>query len=369
MFRIGLMMSVLCVNALGAQIKAGHTSTDWELQPSLTYDALCLLNVLSGDPYYLNYYRAEFDHFNPMFTAQERESFRQLKAILKDESGGIISASLALYFSATPDQTLEEMIATTREPSRMREALMKTPYWDADGWAQFEKARPHIELALKALERVGFAGYWEQNAKPRVERRIAELKKELPKYNVVPVIEERLGHPLSSNRITIYLLEYSEPHGIKITGTRFITHESYPFRIVLHNAVHEMMHPPYDASDPAIASAIEQLGRDPAIRDKVEHHDKSFGYNTVPAYVEEDSVQALEEIVCERFGVERDSREYWKSQDDGIHILAVAIYVQYQEALRNKSIAFPEWLAQAVRAGELQGTKLSATTRAFFAGL
>jgi hypothetical protein len=354
---------------LGAQIKAGHTSTDWELQPSLTYDALCLLNVLSGDPYYLTYYRAEFDHFNPMFTAQERESFRQLKAILKDESGGIISASLALYFSATPDQTLEEMIATTREPSRMREALMKTPYWDADGWAQFEKARPHIELALKALERVGFAGYWEQNAKPRVERRIAELKKELPKYNVVPVIEERLGHPLSSNRITIYLLEYSEPHGIKITGTRFITHESYPFRTVLHNAFHEMMHPPYDASDPAIASAIEQLGRDPAIRDKVEHHDKSFGYNTVPAYVEEDSVQALEEIVCERFGVERDSREYWKSQDDGIHILAVAIYVQYQEALRNKSIAFPEWLVQAVRAGELQGTKLSATTRAFFAGL
>lgn len=367
--RIGVVLGILSVSALGVEIQGDHRSTDWELQPSLKYDALCLLNVLSGDPYYLTYYQAEFDHFNPLFTAKERESFRQLKTILKDESGGIISATLALYFSATPDETLEAMIATTRDPAGMRAALMKTPYWDADGWNQFEKARPHLEVALKALQRVGLPAYWKQNSKTRVETRITELKKELPKYNVVPAIEERLGHPLSSNRITIYLLAYSEPHGIKITGTRFITHESYPFRIVLHNAVHEMMHPPYDASDPAVAAAIEQLGRDPVIRDKVEHHDKSFGYNTVPAYVEEDSVQALEEIICEQFGVERDSREYWKSQDDGIHILAVAIYVEYQKALGNrKTLAYPAWLVQAVRAGDLQGAKLAGTTQAFWGG-
>lgn len=214
---------------------------------------------------------------------------------------------------------------------------------------------------------MGFPAYWEQNARPRIEKRIAELKQELPKYNVVPAIEQRLGHPLSSDRITIYLLAYSEPHGIKITGTRFITHESYPFRIVLHNAVHEMMHPPYNANDPAIAASIEQLGRDPVILDKVEHHDKSFGYNTVPAYVEEDSVQALEEIVCEQFGVQRDSREYWKSQDGGIHVLAVAIYVQYQRALQSQSaLAYPAWLVEAVKAGNLQGAKLSEATREFF---
>jgi len=364
---VGVVLGVLSAGLMGAQIQGAHKSTDWELQPSLKYDALCLLNALSGDPYYLTYYRAEFDHFDPLFTVQERESFQRLKTILKDESGGIISATLALYFSVTPDETLEEMIATTRDPAQMSAALMKTSYWDAEGWGQFEKARTDLETALKALRRVGFPAYWEQNAKPRIEKRIAELKQELPKYNVVPAIEQRLGHPLSSDRITIYLLAYSEPHGIKITGTRFITHESYPFRIVLHNAVHEMMHPPYDANDPAVAAAIDQLGRDPVIRDKVEHHDRSFGYNTVPAYVEEDSVQALEEIVCEQFGVTRDSREYWKSQDDGIHVLAVAIYVRYQQALRSQSaLAYPAWLVGAAKAGNLQGAKLLETTRAFF---
>jgi hypothetical protein len=363
---------VLCSGHLlpgKSQTTGRHTTTDWELKPSLKYDTFCLINALSGDPYYLDYYQAEYDHFNPLFTPPERDSFRQLKAIIKDGDGDIISAKLSLYFSAAPDETLEQMIQTTRDSSRMHTVLMKTPYWSAQGWTVYENARPHLEIALKALQRVGFPQYWETNARPRIEKRITELSLTLPPYNVIPAIEDRLGRPLSSNRITVYLLAYSEPHGIKITGTQFITHVLYPFRIVLHNAVHEMMHPPYDASDPAIASAVEQLGRDPLIRDKVENHNKSFGYNSAPGYVEEDSVQALEEIVCEQFGVERNSQEYWKAQDDGIHILAAAIYVQYNRALHDNKTAlpYPQWLVKAVHNGDLQGPKLAETTRGFFA--
>jgi len=367
-----LVFGMLCSGQLlGAESQAGdrHTTTDWDLKPSLKYDTLCLMNALSGDPYYLHYYQAEFDHFNPLFTPAERASFQQLKAIIKDGEGSIISAKLALYFSVTQDETLEQMIQTTQDSAHMRSALMETTYWSPEGWAAYEKARPHLEDSLKALQRVGFPQYWETNARPRIEKRIAELNQTMPGYNVIPAIEDKLGKPLPSNRITIYLLAYSEPHGIKITGTRFITHVSYPFRIVLHNAVHEMMHPPYDKNDPAVASAIEQLGRDALIRDKVENHNKSFGYNFVPGYVEEDSVQALEEIVCEQFGVERNSQEYWKAQDDGIHVLAVAIYVDYKRALHDSKTAIPysQWLVKAVRNGDLQGTKLAETNQKFFA--
>ncbi len=367
-----LLFAALCSAPLlstDPQTGQRHTTTDWELKPSLKFDTLCLLNALSGDPYYLHYYQAEYDRFNPLFTPAERYSFRQLKAIIKDGEGNIISAKLSLYFSATQDDTLEQMIQTTHDSSRMRAVLMDTPYWSADGWAAYENARPQLEIALKALQRVGFSQYWETNARPQIDKRIVELSPTLPKYNVIPAIEDKLGKPLSSNRITVYLLAYSEPHGIKITGTRFITHVSYPFRVVLHNAVHEMMHPPYDRSDPAISSAIEQIGQDPLVRDKIENHNKSFGYNSVPGYVEEDSVQALEEIVCEQFGIERNSQEYWKEQDDGIHILAVAIYVQYKQALRDSqtAIPYPQWLVKTVRNGDLQGAKLAETTRNFFA--
>jgi hypothetical protein len=61
----------------------------------------------------------------------------------------------------------------------------------------------------------------------------------------------------------VYLLYYSKPHGIKITGMRFLTNYSYPFRIVLRNAIHEMMHPPYDlAHDAGLRASLQSLRSD-----------------------------------------------------------------------------------------------------------
>ena len=89
-----------------------HSGTDWQLKPSLKYDTLCLLNVLSGDPYYLQYYQAEYDHFHPLFTPEEQAAFVQLKHVIKDEGHGIVSAKLTLFYSVVDDETLPEMIRT-----------------------------------------------------------------------------------------------------------------------------------------------------------------------------------------------------------------------------------------------------------------
>jgi hypothetical protein len=346
---------------------AQHGTTDWQLRPSLKYDTLCLLNVLSGDPYYLEFYKPEYDHFHPLFQPQEQAAFEQLKRVIKDQGEGIVPARLTLYYSVVDDETLPEMIKTAQDSSAMEAALKKTSYWNDSEWKNYEEARPALVTALQALNRVGLAEYWEHEAKPGIEKRIAELSPELPKYNIVPAIEQDLGFPLASNTITVYLLVYSKPHGIRITGERFLTHESYPFRIVLHNAIHESMHPPFDKHDPAIAQAIDTLGQDPLIADKVKHHDSSFGYNTTDGYIEEDSVQALEEIISEQFGVGHNPQDYWKEQDGGMHVLATAIYVDYKEALKHGPHTFSHWFIHAVADGELRGDKLQNTVNAFFA--
>ncbi|HET6181803.1 MAG TPA: hypothetical protein VFE61_33095 [Candidatus Sulfotelmatobacter sp.] len=343
-----------------------HTSTHWDLKPSFKYDALCLLNVLSGDPYYLQYYQAEYDHFHPLFTPEENAALVQLKHVIKDEGGGIVSANLALYYSVVDDETLPEMIRTAHDSSTMQAALRKTPYWDDDGWKSYKKARPALEIALRGLNRVGFPAYWKQSAEPGVERKIAQLSPDLAKYDIAPIIEQHLGFALPSQTITVYLLAYSEPHGIRITGLRFLTHESYPFRIVLHNAIHEPMHPPYIANDPRVRKAIDLLSRDPLIVDKVKHHDPSFGYNTAPGYIEEDSVEALEQIVAEQVGAARDARAYWKEQDGGMHVLAAAIYTSYKAALQHGPVIYSDWLVHAVENGELRGEKLQTTIKHFF---
>jgi hypothetical protein len=343
-----------------------QSATNWQLKPSLKYDALCLLNVLSGDPYYLKYYQSEYEHFHPLFTPEEQAAFGQLRHVIKDQGGGIISAKLALYYSAVADETLPEMIGTAHDSSKLKAALQRTPYWSDEDWKFYEEARPALGTALRALNRVGFPDYWERSARPGIEKRIAELSLELPKYDIVPAIERTLGFPLPSHTIAVYLLAYSEPHGIRITGLRFLTHESYPFKIVLHNAIHEPMHPPYNAHDPAIMQAVDLLGRDPLIADKVKHHNPSFGYNTTAGYVEEDSVQALEEIISEEFGVGRNTRKYWQEQYDGMHVLAAAIYVDYKAALKQAPQPYSKWFTGAVAEGKLLGSNLQRTVDDFF---
>jgi hypothetical protein len=368
LFRLLCWWSLAAVlpSLLAAKPSAFHSSTDWQLKPSVKYDALCLLNVLSGDPYYLQYYQTEYDHFHPLFTPVENAAFVQLKRIIKDEGGGIVSAKLALYFSVVDDQTLPEMIHTVNDSATMEAGLKKTPYWSDEGWKNYQEAKPSLETALEALNRVGFPGYWDQVVKPTVESRIAELSPEMPKYNIVPAIERLLGFPLQSQTITVYLLAYSEPHGIRITGLRFLTYISYPFKIVLHNAIHESMHPPYEAHDSAVRDAIDLLARDPLIADKVKHHDPSFGYNTASGYIEEDSVQALEQIVSEEFAVGRNAQQYWQQQDGGMHLLAAAIYVEYKRALSQGAQPYSKWFVHAVESGDLREGKLQTAVRDFF---
>jgi hypothetical protein len=343
-----------------------HPVTDWQLKPSLKYDTLCLLNALSGDPYYLHYYQTEYEHFHPLFTPEEQAAFAELKHVIKDEGHGIVSAKLALYYSAVDDETLPEMIRTAHDSTVMEAALRKTSYWNADGWQNYEAARPALEVALRALDRVGFPAYWAANARPKIEKRIAELAPELPKYDILPVIESYLGFPLPSHTITVYLLAYSEPHGIRITGLRFLTHVSYPFSIVLHNAIHEPMHPPYHADDPKVREAIDLLGRDPLVIDKVQHHDPSFGYNTTAGYIEEDSVQALEQLVSDKFGVAHNPCEYWREQDGGMHVLAAAIYTDYKQASSQNSKPYSQWFVPAVQDAQLRGSNLQKTVQSFF---
>ncbi|MGA8865496.1 MAG: hypothetical protein WB510_00925 [Candidatus Sulfotelmatobacter sp.] len=335
------------------QHPAFHATTDWDVRPSLKFDALCALNFLSGDPFYLDYYKSDYDRLSPQLRPEERAAFVSLKRRIKDENGGIVSAKLALYFSATDAETLDDLIRVVKDSSAMQRNLRATPYYDDDGWKVYEESRPDLEAAFRALKRIHFEDDWEKHARPGIEKSRAAIVRDLPKYNVIPAVESVLGVPRPTNKITVYLLYYSEPHGIKITGTRFLTHYSYPFRIVLRNAIHEMMHPPYDlAHDAGLRAALQSLRSDSFLMDKVEHHDRSFGYNSLEGLEEEDCVQALEQILAERFGMGGDPRRYWKEQDDGIHVLAVALYsLMKEQHFPDHGETFPAFLYRMIHTG------------------
>lgn len=351
-----------------ATAQARHTTTDWDVRPSLKFDALCALNVLSADPYYLEYYKADYDRLSRQLKPEELAAFARLKHRIKDENGGIISAQLALYFSAVEADTLDDLIKVIDDSSTMKRNLQATPYFDEDGWKLYEASRPDLKTAFQALQRSHFEADWQKEIRPRVEEARKKIAADLPRYNIVPAIESALGAGLASNRITVYLLYYSQPHGIKITGTRFLSHYSYPFRIVLHNAIHEMMHPPYDLShDPELRADLTSLRSIPYFMNKVEHHDRNFGYNEPDGLIEEDCVQALEQWIASRFVQPQDLKDYWRQQDDGIHVFAVALYSLMQEQhFGDSAEPFPAFLKRMFKEGKFSGNQIEDRNKAFF---
>jgi len=332
-----------------------HQTTQWDIQPSMAFDALCLLNTLTADPFYMEYYSDEYAVFKPKLTPAAIAALTDLKRKVKDEAQSIISASLCLYLSATDDSTLDDLIATLKDPSQMQANLRKTTYYSDDDWKLFESVKGDLGVIFHFLKDIKFEDYWRQNRLPKVTAKIDSIKAELPKYNIVPEIETMLGTPLSSDRITVYMLTYSQPHGIKITGMRFLTDIAWPFSIVIRNAIHEMMHPPYHLEgNKDLTDAFNSLKSDSLLMDKVTNHNPSFGYNSFEGFMEEDCVQALDQIIGEKLGVSVNARARWKQSDDGMHMFAIALYqVIQRENYNAKHERFDQFLVRVIRSREL----------------
>jgi hypothetical protein len=332
-----------------------HSTTDWQIEPSFKFDVLCFLNTLTADSFYLHYYQDEYDKFKPRLTPTVQEALFNLKRKIKDENQGIVSALLTLYFSATEDQILDDMLKTLENSGKMRKNLKQTPYYNEDSWQLYESVREELKTIFLFLKDIQFESYWKENVLPKVEQKIASIEKKLPKYNVIKEQESLLGFALPSNTITVYMLYYSQPHGIKITGTRFLTDVAWPFEIVLRNAVHEMMHPPYDLpNDDDLRNTLFLLKEDEFLMDKVLNHNPAFGYNTFEGFIEEDCVQAMEQIINEKLGIEREAHQRWKESDDGMHVFAVTLYnLMKEENYNQKGEVFRNFLIRMIRSGRL----------------
>jgi len=329
--------------------------TNWIIEPSFKYDALCFLNILTADTFYLTYYRGEFDKFKPSLTPEVINALYNLKRVLKDENGRIVSAYLCLYFSAVDDSTLDQMITTLQNPAMLRENFEESPYHSEESWHLFTSVKTELLTIINFLKQIGFEKYWKENILPVVQKTIGEIKPDLPKFDVVKENEEFLGFKLPSGTITVYMLYYSQPHGIKITGTRFLTDVAWPFKIVIRTAAHEMMHPPFDYSnDERLRKAIESLKEDEFLMDKVLNHNPSFGYNSLEGLVEEDCVQAMDQLINEKLGVAKDPRKRWIESDDGIHVFAVALYkVMKEDNYNSNNEVFSDYLTRMIESGKL----------------
>jgi hypothetical protein len=129
-----------------------------------------------------------------------------------------------------------------------------------------------------------------------------------------------------------------------------------------------MMHPPYDLkNNDKLRSAMETLRKDEYLMDKVNNHNPSFGYNSLEGLFEEDCVQALDQLICEKLDMPRDPRQRWTENDDGIHVFAVALYqVMKEENYNSKKEVFSDFLIRMIENGKLASGTIKAWHDKFY---
>ncbi|HKQ18269.1 MAG TPA: hypothetical protein VJW75_00850 [Candidatus Eisenbacteria bacterium] len=346
----------MCTVPVPTASGTAHAGTDWKTRTSEGFDALCALNLLSGDSYYLEKYPEESKLFAAPRYAAARRAAGRLKKVIKDEDGGIVSAFLTLIFSGGPDSTLAAILASARAPASLQSALRESPFWSEDSWKRFERVRPDVIRALESMRRAGFRKDWAvlMSKSKGAPGGADSLAADLARYDVLGEQSRLIGHELQQGRIEVILLHFSRPHGIRVQGGRFLTNIGYPASIVLRNAAHEPLHPPFNASDPGVAKAVAEFSKDSLIVRVVRDHNPSFGYTTVTGYVEEDAVQALEQIVSERLGFAQPANDRWRKGDDGMHLLAAALYDLMRETgFAERGGRFETWFTDMVAAGRL----------------
>ncbi len=220
-------------------------------------------------------------------------------------------------------------------------------------------AAPRLKTLFEAMQGADFAAFRAERA-AAVTRRMAELDRDLADYDVIRWHEKLTGrtfYPL----IEVVLLQFCKPHGIKVQGQTFLQAADWNTPTTVRNAAHEMLHPPVPMDGAAARAALAVLARDPLIPHIVADHDPKWGYTTLEGLLNEDIAQALDQLIAEALGVARNPADRWRKADDGIHVLAGAIYGMLRhDRWIDTGGSIEDWLAAAVRSGRFDPPQLHA---------
>ena len=198
-----------------------------------------------------------------------------------------------------------------------------SPYWNDKDWNWFNDAAPRLETILTAMRDAGFASFRAERVGAGLDARVAEVQRALSGFDVIAWQEKLTGRTFDPT-IEIVLLQFSKPHGIKVQGQTFLQATDYDTATTVRIAAHEMLHPPVPMDGPAAKAALAVLARDPLVSRIVRDHDPRWGYNSLEGVLNEDLVQALDQLISEALGVARNPADRWRKSDDGMHVLAAA---------------------------------------------
>lgn len=328
-----------------------RSATLWHVESAPGLDALFLLAAATGDPLQAPQYPNEIDWIEAELAPEALAGFQGVADRMRDEMGSLPGPILALVFSGCAHESLQDVMTAAREPQCMEDSLRASPYYSDEFWGNIVSVLPEVGDALTGLEAAGYEAWYQDTVAPDIAEAVEAHRAVLLPRDVISHNEQYLSRSLDPD-IHIVLLKFSGPYGARMLGQRFTTRYDFNPDIQLRTAVHELFHPPFDITDETVWAALQPLTEDPWLVSLIEHSNPIYGYSSLRGIVDEDSAQALEQIVNEQLDVALDPGEDWRRSDEGMHMLAAALY----QAMREDGFAqeggeYQAWLVSAVERG------------------
>lgn len=337
---------------LPAAARAEPPITRWKVGASEGHDAFAFLGPLSGEQLYQTYYAADAAAFAPKLPEAIRADIPKLwKEAGKDY--GLLGPNLSTTLSGADVTTIDAVIANFDDlERRVRPAYQASPYWDAKDWVWLTAQAPRLRAVFAAMRDAGFAAFRAERT-AGIDTRAAEIARALANYDVIKWQRKLTGRAFDPE-ISIVLLQFSKPHGIKVQGQTFLQSADYDVALTVRIAAHEMLHPPVPMDGAAAKAAMAVIEKDAVMMRIVREHDPRWGYTTLEGYLNEDLCQALDQTISEALGVARNPADRWRKADDGMHVLAAGLYglLRADKWVENGG-NIEQWLARAVAAGRL----------------
>jgi hypothetical protein len=337
-----------------ARAASKQSATRWKVRSSEGFDAIAFLGPLSGVDLYRKYYAAEADAFAPQLPEAVRRDIPALWQAANADGFGLLGPNLQVLFSTGGNHaSLDTLLAALRaKETRILPSYRASPYWSEADWAWFSKTAPRLEAIFTAMQAAGFAAFRSART-PGIDARVAEVQRALDTFDVISW-QTRLTGRTFDPVIEVVLLQFSKPHGIKVQGQTFLQATDYDTATTVRIAAHEMLHPPYDEKGPAAQAALGVLRRDPLITAIVRDHDPQWGYTTLEGMLNEDLVEALDQLISEALGVARNPADRWRKADDGMHVIAGGLYgLLREDRWIDRGGSIEDWLLKAATTGRL----------------
>ncbi len=334
------------------------------IRPSVWFDAVCLIPLLAGMPFYTSRHEQDARWWQQRFESiagpEAGDGLSVLRREVSDRAGKPLPAFLALWTSpaAGPGERaaecLDNLVAAVADPQRLAGAMREnSPLWNEPDDRLFRSVRPALLAVLEGLRAAGLAQWWAEHAEDDLRRRCDELREAFAGYDLVPLVEQHTGVFFDARAVELCVLRWAAPHGIRVTGTRFLTDLRYEADRVLNIAVHELLHPPWPKDHP-VKGLLDGLAADPFLAARFAGRDPATGYNTWASYAEEDAAQALDQYLNTQLGrnTRGDPVTRWTTADDGMHVLALLLYDTLQRGDFDPAAGtYADFLAGALSGG------------------